>query len=287
MTFFYVTGAGGFIGKKLCEALSKLNASTVAYSRSSNFDAMPGVESRRVLDYREVRRTHDNAVCFHLAGVSAPSEAEIQGARLEKEALDVAEHFLKQGFSRIVFASSAVVYEDATEGMRKESSPVRAHGAYVRMKLRLEEKMLASGHMVARIANSYGPLRGKSNVVSDILKQLSGRGPVVLENEFPVRDFIYISDVVRGLIALSGGDEGGIYNLGTGKGNSIRALAEALLRLSGDSGRGVLSKAPRAESSYLVLDSSKMKERFGWKAEVGLEEGLGLLLENQGVKNLS
>ncbi len=129
-----------------------------------------------------------------------------------------------------------------------------------------------------RYANVYGPCQdphGEAGVIAIFCQNLlKGVAPEIHWDGEQTRDFVYVGDCARAnLLALTGGD-GQAYNVGTGVGTSINELFSTLMRVAG---REIQPRrGPRrpgdARDSY--LDCTKIARDLGWRAEVGLHEGL-------------
>jgi UDP-glucose 4-epimerase len=115
-------------------------------------------------------------------------------------------------------------------------------------------------------------------VLSDILAQLEGAGPLTVRDDRPVRDFIHIDDVTAGILAALRHEAGGIFNLGSGKGVSIGDLARLVLAAAGQPARPVVSQHVSARSSHLVLDTAEAATQLGWYPQIPLAEGLHMIL---------
>ena len=254
-----VTGANGFIGRVLCAQLEREGARVLRVSRG---DALPRAAG---------------ACCVHLAGSNDAARAEADETGARREAEELAARILAAGYARVVLASSAYVYGDASTP-RREDSPTAPAVAYSRIKLALEALFSGAGRAVARLSNVYGPGQPEMNVVSALLRQLPGDGIIRLRGSAQaVRDYLFVEDAANGLARLALFGESGVFNLSTGRGTSVAELAQLLARLSG-------LPEPRIESlvscapSTLVLDPGQALARLGWKAQTSLEEGLKTLL---------
>lgn len=142
----------------------------------------------------------------------------------------------------------------------------------------------------ARFQNVYGPgevlgagrWRGtpatvwRNVVPTFIWKALHGE-PLPVENDgVATRDFIYVEDICRGLLACAlRGEPGAVYNLATGRESSILSLAERVNRLTGNPA-GVEFLPPRSwdSSGQRYGDPAKARVQLGFEAEVSLEQGL-------------
>ena len=101
--------------------------------------------------------------------------------------------------------------------------------------------------------------------MSDVMKQLSLDGQIIIQNKFAIRDFVYISDVTDFLSKLIKNIVVGIFNVGSGIGLSIYQLTEIILKISNQSNREIVSIKKSNNNSFNVLDISKSKEIYKWK----------------------
>jgi UDP-glucose 4-epimerase len=129
-----------------------------------------------------------------------------------------------------------------------------------------------------RYANVYGPRQdpfGEAGVISIFCQNLlAGVAPEIHWDGEQTRDFVYVGDCARAnLMALEGGD-GQAYNVGTGAGTSINALFHTLMEVSSQDMEP--RRAPRrpGDARHSYLDCGKIERELGWRAEVGLREGL-------------
>jgi UDP-glucose 4-epimerase len=129
-----------------------------------------------------------------------------------------------------------------------------------------------------RYANIYGPRQdacGEAGVVAIFCQNLlDGIAPKVHWDGEQTRDFVYVGDCARAnLLVLDSGD-GQAYNLGTGQATSINAICRALMEMAGH------DLAPRrgprrpGDVRHSYLDCSRAQRELGWRAEMGLSEGL-------------
>lgn len=274
---FVVTGASGFIGQALCAELARQDFKVRAYGRKDKikFKAPAGVNYECVPSYLDLEPDSD-AVCIHLAGENLVSGIPLSEGNL-KEALVLADHLVRS-FPRVIYASSAVVYGDDSKQAHREDDPVNIRGMYAEIKYAVERVVLQNSKIVARFANVYGPGMSKANVFSDILAQFGKKEPVKVRCIFPVRDFIHVFDVARGLLSLALRGTSGIYNVGTGVGTSIAELISQMLEIAGYSQRQIGCTGAQHSFSTLILDSFKMSSECGWKSCMELREGLRTLM---------
>ncbi len=262
-----VTGASGFIGNALVKKLKyEPDIDVVSVSRS-----VIGESDICIDDYRDTPlgdvlvhlAENPNRLCVNQAGESCIKEAEI-----------VLDAMIAKGYSRIIYCSSAVVYGDAGNVPYTEESPVYPFDNYARMKLNNEQRVINAGGTIVRLVNIIGPGMAKNNVLSNIFSQLLDAGPLRVRNEIPVRDFIWLDDVVSAFLILIREGSMGIYNIGTGVGISIREMAEKVLKVAGKDMRGVKSLAVSPLPSYNVVDIGKMRSTYGWSPKLTLDQSI-------------
>jgi len=114
-----------------------------------------------------------------------------------------------------------------------------------------------------------------------VYKALKGL-PIPLENEgIATRDFIYVEDIAKGLVACAlNGTAGDVYNLASGKQTTIAHLAETILKLTNSTSKiEYLPKRSWDNSGKRYGSTKKSEAELGFKAEMGIEEGLKITIE--------
>lgn len=276
MKTIVVTGAGGFIGQQLCRELIAQGRRVLAVSRRS---ARPitNAELATVADYQDTPCPADS-VCVHLAANNHIGAVQNDPTRALEDSLGIAKALLRKSFRKIVYVSSSAVYGDRDGSPHTEAGATNPLNKYAEIKLATEKLFRDTAHVVARPANVYGPGMSLENVISDILKQMPGDAPIQVRNAASTRDYLHVSDAVRGLAVLATTDQGpGTFNLGSGRASSVAEIIAILLQINGQRDRQVesLSNAP----STLIVDSTRIAESYGWRASKSLEEGLKKLLK--------
>ena len=266
-----VTGASGFLGSHLVTTLLNEGINVVPVSRKTI-----GFENAvRVKEYAEIP-TGD--VLVHLAENPNRLDVNQAGEGYLNQAAAVLDMMMAKDYGKVIYCSSAMVYGDNGDAPYTEESPVYRLDNYSRMKLNNEKKILDADGIVVRLTNVIGLKMAKNNVLSDILSQLHNDGPIYVRNDKPVRDFIWLDDVISALSKLVFNGKSGVFNIGTGVGVSIRELAETVLAVAGENKRGVKSLTVSSSQSYNVVDTGKMRSTFGWSPESTLEQSIKNLL---------
>lgn len=132
---------------------------------------------------------------------------------------------------------------------------------------------------IARVFNAYGPIQSKDAVIPTIIEQALVGDKILLGNMHSIRDFVYVGDVVEGLIRMAElfESEGQAINIGSGQGTSINDLAEQIISLIGR-GVEIVFDATRIrlqpDIEQQVADITKAKKLLGWHPGVSLSVGL-------------
>ena len=138
-------------------------------------------------------------------------------------------------------------------------------------------------HVVLRLANVYGPRQQPSlegGVVAIFLDRMaSGESTTVFGDGEQTRDFVYVADVGRALLAAVGND-GGIFNVATGRETSVNELHVACRRVTGSDREPEYLPAREGDVLRSVLDPALAARELGWRAEATLEAGLGVTWES-------
>jgi UDP-glucose 4-epimerase len=260
-----VTGASGFVGRALMMELLNNGLPVIGLSRKK----MSGFVT--VDSYSDLPEP-DGAVLVHLAQGHDASDS------FRVEDIEVCRKLSKKPWRHIVYASSAMVYGDNKEHPRSPDEPVLVTSDYVREKIACEEIVSGVGGTCLRFTNLYGPRMSANNVISDILRQIPGEGPLRLRDVKPVRDFLWIEDAAQCLVAACEVMPGSILNAGSDCGMAVGDVAQLALELAGQRLRTVVGLASSGEASCIKLDISKTRSVLNWVPKVDISTGLFSLL---------
>jgi UDP-glucose 4-epimerase len=285
-----VTGGAGFIGSHLVDALVERGDEVVVVDDLSS-GRRENVNPAARLEQRDIRAGFDalgaDAV-FHLA---AQADVQVSMRRPAHDAeinvvgtIGVLEAAREVG-APVVFTSTGGAIYGECDGPASEDAPRNPISPYGIAKLCGEEYVRGWGrthgmwNVVLRLANVYGPRQEaglEGGVVAIFLERMArGEEAVVFGDGGQTRDFVYVGDVVRALLAAAG-LEGGVFNVGTGLETTVLDLHRACAGVAG------VGAEPRFEAARLgdvrrsVLDVSLAARELGWGPEVSLEEGLRL-----------
>lgn len=205
--------------------------------------------------------------------------------------VQVLEYARAAGVKKVAFASSAAVYGDTPVVPVVEDAPCRPLSPYGVDKL-ASELMLgayAATHGVAatplRFFNVYGPRQDPSSPYSGVIsifadRARAGKPLTIFGDGQQTRDFVYVGDVARAVVAaaMADGGDGTAMNIGTGRETTVRQLAEIVVGLAGT---GVaISHAPARAGEIVrsLAAVARVRATLGWQAEVALADGLARTL---------
>jgi len=274
---FVVTGASGFVGTHLVQALSARGESVLAVARRAH-PAPPNGAALRIADYADLVPPADDCVLVDLADTRDLAAAQAAGEAHMEAAVECARRLYARDWAFVVVASSAAVYGDAHTCAHREDEAVAPASMYARAKLAAENAALAHGGAALRLANLYGPGMAANNVLSDILAQRDAAGPLKIRDGGPVRDYLWVADAVTAFMRIATERANGVWNVGTGRGTSAFALARMLTTRFGQPNREVIETAPQGAISHLVLDCAALAARLSWTARTSLDDGLSQLV---------
>lgn len=300
-----VTGADGFIGSHLTEALVAAGARVRAfcvYNSNGSLGWLDGAapEVRAALDVRlgDIRdqrfvegACEDVEVVFHLAALIAiPYSYHAPESFVEtnvRGTLNVLEAVRRAGVARLVQTSTSEVYGTPDTLPIRETHPLKGQSPYSATKI-AADKLCEAYHcsfevpvVTLRPFNTYGPRQSARAIIPTVLSQLlSGATELQVGSLEPRRDLTYVADTVRGFLAAGTvpGIEGRTIHLGTGRAESVGEVICAAMKAAGR--EAAIVQDPRrvrpAASEVMVLqsDPAVARETLGWTAEVSLEEGL-------------
>ena len=296
-----VTGGAGFVGSHLCDALRARDWEVVAVD--SFVTGHPENVSHLADDTGFTLVEHDvvtgipvdgpvDAV-LHLASPASPPEylahpiATLEvGSTGTRHALDLA----RVNNARFLLASTSEIYGDPLVHPQPESyfgnvNSVGPRSVYDEAK-RYAEAITMAYHReydldtkIVRIFNTYGPRLAAADgrVVSNFLAQAMRGAPLTIYGDGKqTRSFCFVSDEVRGLLALLDSDHVGPMNIGNPDEFTMLELAEVVLEVTGADVDLVFEALPADDPRQRRPDISLAREVLGWEPAVGLREGLAL-----------
>ncbi len=297
-----VTGAGGFIGSHLAEALVKAGARVTAFThyngagRRGWLDESPAAPEMQIVagdvaDSLSIANAmRDQEIVFHLAALIAIPYSYLAPRSYVRTniegTLNVLQAARDLGTSRVIHTSTSEVYGTARQVPIPESHPLQGQSPYSASKIgadKIAEAYYLSFEVpvvTVRPFNTFGPRQSARAVIPTIISQLVEGSRVRLGATEPTRDLNYVSNTVDGFIAAAESNQGvgETFNLGSGReisiGDLARLIAEIMekpIEIHTESER---IRPAASEVERLLADSQRAKQLLGWEPKVSLEEGL-------------
>jgi ADP-L-glycero-D-manno-heptose 6-epimerase len=287
-----ITGAGGFVGSRLCKHFESKGHEVVAcdnfrFGSQKTLEGFKGMMLAKDFSLIKNDELDGVDVVFHEAAISDPtfkSETEITETNFKKASMfmdlccSLGIHF--------IYASSSAVYGN-TEPPNVEFMGEKPHNAYAASKLMLDryamEKMKNGNRVIGlRYFNIYGPgeeFKGHpSSIVFHFLKSfLSGSPPVIFGDGKQRRDFIYIEDILRANELALSAKENFIVNVGSGKAVSFNGLYALMANELGMGGIKPTYKQNPFPNNYQYNVEASLElcsSRLGFSPSWGLENGI-------------
>jgi NAD dependent epimerase/dehydratase len=303
-----VTGADGFIGSHLVERLLRAGAHVTALAQYNSFNFWGWLEDIPSLNQvqlvtGDIRDSHfclrlaENAeVLFHLAAlISIPGSYRAPESYLEtnvKGTLNLCQAALKGGVQKFIHLSTSEVYGTAKYVPIDETHPLQAQSPYSASKIgadAIATSFYSSFQLpviIARPFNVYGPRQSARAVIPTIISQIAtGAKEVKLGNLTTTRDFTFVDDTCRGLLALASIENGlgEVFNIGSNQEISIGDLFRLIAGIMSSDARIEIDtdrlRPPDSEVRRLRCNGQKLRDSHGFQPEVSLREGLQRTVE--------
>jgi dTDP-glucose 4,6-dehydratase len=306
-----VTGGAGFLGSHLCDELLARGNRVICVD---NFETGSLANIEHIRDVERFLHIGTDIIesyfvdepidfVYHLASPASP----IDYLRLPLHTLKVGSYgthhtlgLAKAKRARFLIASTSEVYGDPLEHPQSEGywghvNPIGPRGVYDEAK-RYAEALTMAYHRqqgvdtaIVRIFNTFGsrmrPHDGRA--IPTFLRQaLTNRPITVFGDGGQTRSFCYVSDLIRGIIALAESGFHNPVNIGNPDEFTLLELAEAVKELTGSTSEIVYEALPTDDPKQRRPDISLARELLGWSPEVSLRDGLRMTIEQSGVETL-
>jgi UDP-glucose 4-epimerase len=299
---FLITGAAGFLGAKLANYLVREGHQVRGLDDLSAGHPevlVPDILFTRgdVNDRPKLWTMLQEVDCvYHLAArVSVPESVlypREYNATNVGGTVTLMEAMRDVGVRRVVFISSGAVYGDQGEQPLNENAQPNPRSPYAVSKLAGEYYVRTIGDLwkietvILRVFNAYGPGQNlpasHAPVIPNFLRQAVRGSSMVMHGEGnQTRDYVYVDDVVSGMIsaATAPGINHMILNIGSGVETSIRELVRMVMEVSGIKGDAILNPRSDPGVSRMRADISLAREKLGYQPRITLEQGLRMTLE--------
>lgn len=300
-----ITGADGFIGSHLAEALVTRGHDVRAFVFYNSFNswgwldhAEPAIKNNMEIFAGDVRDPHGVRqamkgcdVVFHLAAlIGIPYSYHSPDTYIDtnvKGTLNVVQAARELGVSRVLHTSTSEVYGTACFVPITEEHPLQGQSPYSASKIGADQIAMSfylsfnTPVTIVRPFNTYGPRQSARAVIPTVITQIAaGNKKIRLGALHPTRDFNYIKDTVNGFIAIAESSKtiGEIINIGSNYeisiGNTVKLIAELMnvkINILTDSKR---IRPENSEVERLWAENAKIKKLTNWKPTYGQLNGL-------------
>jgi len=305
-----VTGACGFIGSHLVEALQQAAGHVRALVFYNSFNSLGWLDKldKKVLNNTEVvtgdiRDPHAMEsvvqgvdIVFHLAALIAIPYSYLAPAGYVETnvngTLNILQAARKANVDKILVTSTSEVYGTALEVPISEHHPRQAQSPYSASKI-AADAMTEAFHRsfglpatIVRPFNTYGPRQSARAVIPTIITQLlGGSQSVKIGALHPTRDLLFVKDTVRAFLAIAASDAtvGEEINIATGSEISIGEIAHTLIEMINPAARietdGARLRPEKSEVERLLGSAQKLTSLTGWTPSCTLKEGLAETVE--------
>jgi dTDP-glucose 4,6-dehydratase len=305
-----VTGGAGFLGSHLCDELLRRGHRVVCVDNLET-GSLANIEHIRAAEFVHlnldivepyfVQEPID--VVYHLASPASP----IDYLRLPLHTLKVGSYgthhtlgLAKRHRARFLVASTSEVYGDPQVHPQPESywghvNPIGPRGVYDEAK-RYAEALTMAYHRqqgvdtaIVRIFNTYGPrMRAHDGrAIPTFLRQaLLDRPLTVFGDGSQTRSFCYVSDLIRGLIALAESGYHEPVNVGNPDEYTLLQLAQTVIEVTGSASEIVFEALPTDDPQVRQPDTTLARDLLNWSPEVSLRDGLARTIELAGTEAL-
>ena len=302
-----VTGADGFIGSHLTEALVAGGADVTALAQYNSFDShgwlddLPESTRRKINlvrgDIRDSafigRLVHGHEIVFHLAALIAiPYSYLAAQAYVETNVLgtlNILEAARQHGTERIVHTSTSEVYGTAIKMPIDEGHPLQGQSPYSASKIAADMMAEAFARsfgvpvVTLRPFNTFGPRQSERAIIPTIIRQALDPSceAIMVGDATTVRDLTFVTDTAAAFMAAGiaeGIEYGQAYNAGSQHAIKIGDLIDVILELT-SSHKPIIQDEKRlrptnSEVRALLADSTRFLRETGWSPQVTLRDGL-------------
>ena len=295
-----ITGASGFIGRRLVEHLLSADLELVLLGRS-----IPESLSLRTPDNVKFLHCdfsdpssldrHRSTLEFvdavaHLGGAvphsSAPEQDDpVRNIRVNAEATAVLLGHLSPKLKCFCYTSTMDVYGAPVVLPLGENHPTLPTSQYAVTKLAVEGLLRVHATRmgvsvgILRVSHVYGPGDTSSKAIPKFIREVrSGRAPVIYGNGSDTRDYVYVDDVVQAILLSLGKSINGTVNVATGHATSMNDLVTTILRLMNSA--LTPARKPRDRTPTQIFASiDRARDLLGYRPVVQLEDGLRRTIE--------
>ena len=298
-----VTGADGFIGSHLAEALVEDGADVLALCQYNSFNHWGWLEDLPCISHMEVVTgdvrdphfclglTRDVDIVFHLAAlIPIPYSYRAPDSYVDanvKGTLNLCQAAMKSGVQKFIQTSTSEVYGSAQYVPIDERHPLTPQSPYSASKIGADAISLSFYYsfnlpvVVARPFNTYGPRQSARAIIPAIISQIASQAPEIRVGDLePTRDFTFVKDTCQGFLAIARmeGGAGEVFQIGTNRETRMGDLFQLIAELMGSKAIPVTDperlRPDKSEVRRLCCDNTKLREATGFEPATHLREGL-------------
>lgn len=284
-----VTGASGFLGRKLVEALVDNNFDVIGVDLNPDGNSKVQILKADFTNSNDLKRINesikDKCYLIHLGAyiLKSSNQKDQYDDRCANQvnvegSLSIVKS-LKNKLTGICLASTLDVYGDPKGVIIDESQPLNPQATYGKSKAEMESIVGKEVNdtiplTVLRFSHIYGPGDTHPKALQSFIEAVRlNKNPVIYGGGLDQRDYIYVSDVVEAILKTIELKPKGVLNVATGESHSLKDLAELAIKISGNTLKVIFKeqKTPRKDYHFNV---SKINKELHFYPKVSIEEGI-------------
>ncbi len=304
MARYLVTGIAGFLGSAIARELVARGEYVRGLDNLStgSLNNLTGIEDSIELLHADMRSANaldlacrDIDYIFHFAAIESVQRSIEDPIGSSHVNLDGTLHLIGAAqahqVKRIVFAGTAAIYGNTASPPTSEDATPNPLSPYATQKLSCEQYLANAWTMSGietvslRYFNVFGPHQSFGFADSGVIAQLTSRmlstdqgGPIIYGDGEQVRDFVYLSDAVNATIAAMQAPAeavaGKVFNIGSGRGKSIKIAFETIACMLGFSGEPRYVQARPLDNERSIADISAARQALGYNPAISFADGL-------------
>ena len=301
-----ITGAAGFIGSHLCDRFIKegfyiIGLDSFLTGSPDNIAHLIGNERFKFIKYDVTNFIYipdEIDIILHFACPASPVDYlnhPIHTMKVDSLGTINTLGLAKAKKARYIFASTSEVYGDPKVHPQPETywgnvNSIGPRSVYDEAKRFSEALTMAYFRehkidiRIVRIFNTYGPRMRMNDgrVVPNFITQALKNEPITIYGEgTQTRSFCYIDDLIEGIFktAIMENIDGGVFNLGNTEEHKIKDFAQIIKSLTNSKSLIIFKSLPQDDPTRRCPDIYLVKEKLHWEPKIGLEEGLGKVIE--------